>query len=329
MSNIDLSVNPAEFIWFQKYRPTTVDDIILPEQQKKRIKSCIKKKEIPHYLLIGKQGTGKTTLAKAIANDLDSEVLFINASLENGIDVIRNRVADFISTVSFGKSGPKIVILDEADNISRAGQMSLRSLMEQFSKNARFILTGNYSSSIIPALHSRCQVIDFTNMIADEKERNEMYVDLYKRILKIFELENVEFDKKDTKQVKIIYEIIKNLYPDIRSILSKLQSFVVDGKIEVTGAINEFDGIMEELKSFVVAAKFTNIREWFGKHSDVEPETIFRFFYENIYESLVDQSKPDFIVLIGKYSYQNAICTDKEINLMAFVSEVLLTCNFK
>lgn len=328
MSKNLLKIDPKEFIWAQKYRPQTVKDIILPKKVKNKIINNIKKKEIPHYLLIGRQGSGKTTTARAIVNDLGSDCLFINASLENGIDVIRNKITTFISTVSLADA-PKIVILDESDHLTPSAQGSLRGLIEQYSKNARFILTANYSSKIIAPLHSRCEVIDFGSLTSNNEIKTEMFKEIYFRILKIFEMENVDFNAKDQKEALVIYEIIKREYPDVRSILNILQSYTTDGVLEANTSMDSYNHLLNEIIELIKGSKFTEIRNWLGKHTDIDSITLMRHLYDNLYDEMVDDSKPEFILILAKYMYQDSFVTDKQINTMACITEIFLNCNFK
>lgn len=322
-----LSIDPREFIWAQKYRPQTVKDMILPKNIKNKILRTIKKKEIPNYILVGVQGSGKTTAAKAIAHDLGSEVLFINASLENGIDLIRNKITTFISTMSLADA-PKVVILDEADHLTTNAQASLRSLIEQYSKNARFILTANYASKIIAPLHSRCEVIDFGSLINNEETKKEMFVEIYNRVLKIFELEGVKFDTKDPKEAQVIFEVIKKEYPDIRSVLKILQSYTTGGELDAGNSVDSYNHLLNEIVELIKEAKYTEIRKWLGTHTDIDSITLMRHLYDTLYDQLADQSKPELVLILAKYMYQDAFVVDKVINTMACITEIFLNCNF-
>lgn len=317
MSKIE---NPDEFIWEQKYRPKTIKDAILPAAIKKDLLEFIEKGEIPHFLFSGSSGTGKTTAAYAIANSLDSDVLFINASLENGIDILRTKIQQFASTVSFS-GGIKLVILDEADYLNASStQPALRAMMEEFSKNCRFILTCNYKNRLIPALRSRCTSLDF---VYPNDEKSKLLTEMYKRVLNILKTEGIEFDKK------VVAEVVSNNFPDFRKTLNSLQLYSVSGTIDAGILVNLGDESFNELFKLLKEGQFTEVRKWVGKNSDIETTSLFRKFYDSATTIMEPQSIPQLVLTLAEYQHRAAFVADHEINNMAALTEIMINCKFK
>lgn len=312
--------NPDEFLWEQKYRPNTIQDCILPSAIKNDLIEFINKGQIPHFLFSGSSGTGKTTAAFAIAASLDSDVLFINASLESGIDILRTKIQQFASTVSFS-GGIKLVILDEADYLNASStQPALRAMMEEFSKNCRFILTCNYKNRLIPALRSRCTVVDF---VYPNEEKPTLLAQMYKRVINILKTEGIEFDRK------VVAEVVGTNFPDFRKTLQSLQLYSVSGTIDAGILVNLGDESFSELFKLLKDGQFTEVRKWVGKNSDIETTTLFRKFYDSSTSIMEPKSIPQLILTLAEYQYRAAFVADHEINTMAALTEIMVNCKFK
>ena len=310
-----------EFLWVEKYRPQTIDECILPNATKRTFKEFIENGDMPNLLLSGTAGTGKTTVAKALCNELGYTTLIVNGSLDRNIDTLRNEIASFASTVSFD-GGKKCIILDEADYLNpQSFQPALRGFIEQFSKNVRFILTCNYKDKIIEPIHSRTTYIDFRT---DKKEMQEMMGGLMTRVLGILSDEKVE-----VKSPKIVAEVIKKHYPDIRRILNELQRYsaggIIDEGILANVAEANVKGLMKHLKD----RDFGKMRQWVVDNIDSDPVRIFRTLYDNMHDYLEPSSIPQIVLLIGEYQYKQAFVQDREINLVAFLTEVMVEAEWK
>ena len=309
-----------KIIWVEKYRPQTVDECILPKAIKSKFKSYAKSGDFPDLLLTGGAGTGKTTIARALCNELGYDVDVINASDERNIDVIRGRITKFASQTSLS-GNKKAIILDEADGLNASSaQLALRAAMEKFS-NVKFILTCNYKNKLIEPIHSRTTTISFN---IKKQDRTETAVEMLKRVFEILEKENIEYDKK------VVGAVIKKYYPDNRRILNELQGYAKGcGKID-----NGMLGIMDkaDTKELISACKDKNvpdIRQWVVNNIDTDPETLFREIYETFYKEVTPESVPQLIILIGNYLYNAAFVADQEINMMAFLMNVLGDVEFK
>ena len=310
-----------EFLWVEKYRPQTIDECILPNATKRTFKEFIENGDMPNLLLSGTAGTGKTTVAKALCNELGYTTLIVNGSLDRNIDTLRNEIASFASTVSFD-GGKKCIILDEADYLNpQSFQPALRGFIEQFSKNVRFILTCNYKDKIIEPIHSRTTYVDFRT---DKKEMQEMMGGLMSRVLGILSDEKVE-----VKSPKIVAEVIKKHYPDIRRILNELQRYsaggIIDEGILANVAEANVKGLMKHLKD----RDFGKMRQWVVDNIDSDPVRIFRTLYDNMHDYLEPSSIPQIVLLIGEYQYKQAFVQDREINLVAFLTEVMVEAEWK
>lgn len=302
------------FLWVEKYRPNTIDEVILPESVKNAFKQFIEQKNIPNLILVGPAGTGKTSVAKAMLKELDCDYIVINGSMNGGIDTLRNQILDFASTVSL-IGGRKYVILDEGDYLTNVTQASLRNFIEEFSSNCGFILTANYLSKIIEPLHSRCSIIDFK---ISKKDTSKLAAQLYKRVQYILNQENVEFDKA------AVAELIKKHFPDNRRIINELQRYSASGKID-SGILTNLQEIsIKQLIEFIKDKNFTEVRKWVTENLDSNINELFRKIYDTSKEYIKPQYIPALVVLIGKYQYQAAFSADQEINLMAFFAEVMI-----
>jgi DNA polymerase III delta prime subunit len=311
-------MNENEYLWVEKWRPKKISDCILPTAQRKVFQEMIDKGDIQNMLLCGSAGVGKTTVAKALCEEMELDYLFINASLENGIDVLRTKISQFASTVSFtGKT--KVVILDEADYTNpQSFQPALRGFIEEFSQNCRFIFTCNFKNRIIPPLHSRCSVIEFK---IDKSEKPKIAAAFFKRLSEILNIEKVEFDQK------AVAKVVEKHFPDYRRILNELQRYSSSGRIDEGILVNLGEVNMTDLISSLKDKDWKRMRTWVVNNIDNDPATLFR----KIYDTLTDQVKqvPQLVLLLADYQYKSAFCADQEINLVACLTEIMASIEIK
>jgi len=308
-----------EFLWVEKYRPKTINDCILPEGLKQTFSSFIDNGNIPNLLLTGSAGVGKTTVAKAMLEQIGADYIVINGSMNGNIDTLRNDIQQFASSVSFS-GGRKYVILDEADYLNaNSTQPALRNFMEEFSRNCGFILTCNFKHRIIEPLHSRCSVVDF-KISKDDLPR--LAVQFFKRTVGILSNERVEFDKA------VVAELINKHVPDWRRVLNELQRYSVNGKIDSGIFVNLQDENLKTLIGYIKAKNFGEMRKWVGENSDTDSAQLYRKFYDQAYNYIKPASIPELVVLIAKYQYQAAFVADPEINTAAFLTEVMVSLEF-
>lgn len=313
-------LDEREYLWAQKYRPKSVEDCILPAKTKAMMLELLKQNEIPHLILSGLQGTGKTTLAYALGNDLGADVLYINASLENGIDIIRTTVQSFASTVTLADSGaPKIVIMDETDGISPNAQSALRGFLEAFSSNCRFIFTTNNKNKIIAPIQSRCTIIDFK---IDNREKQSLAASFLKRIRSILDNEKIQYD------IKAVAGLIARDFPDFRKTLNNLQRYSTSGKIDADILVNYDDLSYKDLYKHLSSKNFTEVRKWIGKNSDIESSVLFRALYDNATNLIMAKSMPQLILILADYQHRAAFVVDHEINIAACCVEIMSECQF-
>ena len=315
-------MNNTEFLWVESFRPQTIEDCILPEQTKKTFKDFVEKGEIPNLLLSGPPGIGKTTVAKALCNELGADCYVINGSDEGRfLDTVRNQAKNFASTVSLtSDSKHKVIIIDEADNTGSDVQLLLRANIEQFYKNCRFIFTCNYKNKIIEPLHSRCAVVDFS---IKGKEKAQLAAKFFKRLQTILEQNKIEYDDK------VLVELINKHFPDFRRVLNECQRYSVGGKID-SGILASFSDIStNELIKNMKEKNFTEVRKWVVSNLDNDSSMILRRVYDACYTHLEPQSIPAAVLVIAKYQYQIAFVADQEINLLAALTEIMCECEFK
>lgn len=309
-----------QFLWVEKYRPQKIDECVLPESLKDTFKQYIAQGELPHFLLSGTAGVGKTTVAKALCNEIGAEYIMINGSEESGIDTLRTKIKGFASTVSLTDS-PKIVIIDEADYLqANSTQPALRSFIEEFSANCRFIFTCNFKNRILEAIHSRCACIDFK---IDNKDKQVLLGLFFKRATQILKQENVEFDQK------VVAELITKHFPDYRRVLNELQRYSVSGKIDSGILVNMSQESFKDLIKMMKEKDFTNVRKWVGKNSDSDTVALFRELYDTSVTYMAPESIPQLVLILADYQYKAAFVADHELNIMAALTEVMANVKFK
>ena len=311
-----------DFLWVEKYRPEKVDDCILPDESKAMFKGFLEQGEIPNLLLSGPAGIGKTTIAKALCRELGADFYVINGSDEGRfLDTVRNKAKTFASTVSLTSgSRHKIIIVDEADNTTPDVQLLLRASIEEFQKNCRFIFTCNYKNKIIEPLHSRCSVVDFH---IKGKEKAQLASAFLKRINTILEIEGIDFE------LKVVAEVIQKHFPDFRRTLNELQRYASRGKIDTGILAQVADVKISDLIGYLKGREFTNMKKWVSSNIDNEPQVIMRKIYDNLYTYLLPKSIPEAVLVIGEYQYKATFVMDQEINLVAFLTELMMRCEFK
>ena len=309
-----------DFLWVEKYRPKTIEETILPAELKATFQQFVDQKNIPNLILSGSAGVGKTTVARAMLEELGCDYIVINGSMNGNIDTLRNEILNFASSVSLS-GGRKYVILDEADYLNaNSTQPALRNFMEEFSANCGFILTCNFKNRIIDPLHSRCSVIDFK---ISKKDMAKLAMQFMKRVTIILETENVEFDKA------VIAEVIQKHFPDWRRVLNELQRYSATGKIDTGILANLEEASFKQLIGFIKERNFTSTRKWVGENLDGDQTELFRKLYENASDLLTLEGEAQLILLLGRYQYQAAFVADPEINTMALLTEIMTDVEFK
>ena len=307
------------FLFVEKYRPRTIDECILPVAIKNTFKGYVKQGRIPHLMLSGPPSAGKSSVAKALCDEIGVDYIVINGSLDNGIDILRTKILSFASTISL-TDAKKVVIIDEADYLNANSiQPALRNFMEEFSDNCTFILTCNYKDRIIAPLHSRCAVIDFQ---IPSNERVELAKQFFKRVLYILKQENIEYDQK------VVAELVQKHLPDYRRILNELQRYAASGKIDTGILINLGNESFKELFGFLQVKNFTETRKWVAKNADSNSDQIFRTLYDQGHNYIKKESLPQTILILADYSYKKAFVADQELNLMACLVEIMVAVEF-
>ena len=312
----------SDFIWVEKYRPKLIDECILPDSIKKTFQDFVAAGEIPNMLLSGPPGIGKTTVAKALCEQLGADFYVINGSDEGRfLDTVRNNAKNFASTVSLtSESKHKVIIIDEADNTTSDVQLLLRASIEEFSANCRFIFTCNYKNKIIQPLHSRCTVIDFA---VNKRDKPTIAAQFFSRINDILDKENIRSDKK------VVAELINKHFPDWRRVLNECQRYSAGGEID-SGILASFSDVsINDLTKNLKEKNFSEVRKWVSTNLDNDTTLLFRRIYDSFYETLVANSIPAAVLILAKYQYQVAFVADQEINMLACLTEIMVECTFK
>ena len=311
-----------KFLLVEQYRPQKIDDCILPANIKKAFKGFVEKGEIPNLLLTGTAGVGKTTIAKAVCDEIGASYIVINGSDEGRLlHTVRNRVRQFATTVSLTSGAPhKVVIIDEADNTTPDVQLSLRTAVEEFHNNCRFIFTCNFQNKIIEPLHSRCTVVDFR---IQKEQQQQLQGQFFMRLKQILDENKVEY------QDKVIVKLIQRYYPDWRRLINEAQRHAATGKIDTDILCDIADVNLSQLMNSLKNKEFSTVRKWVVDNIDNDPNIIMRKIYDAIYENIKPKYIPEVVLILAKYQYQIAFVADQEINLLACLTEVMMSCEFK
>lgn len=305
-------------LWAEKYRPAMLDDVIISDDTKKMIRDAINGGNIPNMVLHGSAGTGKTSVCKVIANEIGADLLYINASMERSIDVIRDRVVSFSSSVSFS-GGPKIVLLDEAEGLTGLAQNSLRGVVEEFT-STRFFFTTNHINKIIDPIRSRCVNISFK---IDSAQKSKIASKFFKRVCYILDTESIKYQKP------VVAELVTKYFPDFRRVLNELQRYSMSGEIDAGVLANSSEQTFRELFDAMKDKNFGQVRKWVGAHSDVDPQILFREIYDHGAELFEPQCIPQIILILSDYGFKATHSVDSEILIAAFCVEVMVTAQWK
>lgn len=308
-----------DFLWCEKYRPRAVKDTVLPHSLQAVFQQFVDDKQIPNLLLTGRAGTGKTTVARAMLEELGCDYIIINGSMNGNIDTLRNDIQNFASSISLS-GGRKYVILDEADYLNaNSTQPALRNFMEEFSKNCGFILTCNYPNRIIKELHSRCSVIPFT---IPSNEKPKLAAKFYRRVTDILSFEKVQ------SEPKAVAAVVEKHFPDFRRTLNELQRYAATGSIDSGILVNVQEENIKALVEHMKVKDFTNVRKWVVENIDIEPNVLYRKFYDTASEFFKKSSIPQLILILAQYQYKQAFVADSEINIVACMTEIMVECEF-
>jgi len=309
-----------EFLWVEKYRPHKIADCVLPENLKNTFQKFVDDGNIPNLLLSGSAGVGKTTVARAMLDEINADYIVINGSMNGNIDTLRNDIRNFAATVSFG-GGRKYVILDESDYLNaNSTQPALRNFMEEYSSNCGFILTCNFVNRIIDPLHSRCSVIEFK---IDAKEKATLAKEFLLRACDILTTEGITYDKK------VLAEVIMKHFPDWRRVLNELQRYAASGNIDA-GILASVDNVeIKELVKYLKAREFESMRKWVGQNASMDVNVLFRKLYDSSSTILKPETIPALVLALADYQYKAAFVVDQEINLAACMTQIMMDCEFK
>ena len=311
-----------EFLWVEKYRPSAVKDCILPDTTRQVFEGFVEQGELPNLLLSGTAGVGKTTIAKAMCDEIGASYIVINGSDEGRfLDTVRNRVRQFATTVSLTSGAShKVVIIDEADNTTNDVQLSLRTAVEEFHSNCRFIFTCNFINKIIEPLHSRCTVVDFR---IKPEQSTKLQGEFFVRLRTILTKEKVEYDDK------VLAKLIKRYYPDWRRLINECQRYAATGSITSAILVDVADVNLDTLLSSLKKKEFTTVKNWVVQHMDNDPTMVMRKIYDSLYGVLKPSSIPEAVLIIAKYMNSIPIVPDQELNLLACLTEIMMSCEFK
>lgn len=304
------------FLWVEKFRPSNIDEIIMPTRLRDECMSYVRDGQIPHMILAGSAGIGKTTVAKALAKAIDADLLYINASNESGVDTIRTKIVQFASTASM-EGNLKVVLLDESDQLTHNAQGIMRAVMEEFHQNTRFILTCNFKNKIMDAIQSRCIAVDFSTK---PEEKEELTMKAWRRCMEILTLENVEFDKRT------VATIVARFFPDMRRVLNALQKAAASGKIDA-GTLTESIPT-DALFSLMKEKKFGDVRKWVAQNAG-DYQGVFRDIYDRLIELFAGSSIPQVVLLLDQYQDRMTRVADPEITMMACLTEIMATVEWK
>lgn len=309
-----------EFLWAEAHRPKTIEDTILPDQLKKIFQQFVDQGNIPNLILSGSAGCGKTTVARAMVEQLGGDYIIINGSMNGNIDTLRNEIKNFASSISL-TGGRKYVILDEADYLNaNSTQPALRNFMEEFSKNCGFILTCNFINRIVEPLQSRCSVVNFK---ITKQDMPELAKQMMKRVCFILDSHDIKYDRN------AVALVMKKHLPDWRRIINELQTYSATGSIDSGILVNIQDDSFKSLVGMLKTKDFTNLRKWVGENSDIDTTTLYRKLYTTASEFVDKAAIPQLVLHLAKYQYQAAFVADQEINTVACLTEVMVDCTFK
>ena len=308
-----------EVLWVEKYRPQSIEDTILPETMKNTFRKFVNDKNVPNLLLTGGPGVGKTTIAKAMLDEMGCDYIVKNGSLNVNIDTLRYEISTYASSVSL-TGGRKYVIFDEADYLNATSvQPALRNFIEEYSANCGFIFTCNFKNRIIGPLRSRLSEVDFS---IEQTERPQLAMQFFKRVIAILDNENVDYDKK------VVAKVIEKHFPDFRRVLTELQSYAASGKIDEGIFVNLKQESMDELFNLLKAKDFTNMRKWVASNSDQDMNEMFRRVYDMMQERVEFKTQPGFVVTLADYMYKANFVADQEVNMVAFLTEVMIESEY-
>jgi DNA polymerase III delta prime subunit len=309
-----------EFLWVEKYRPKTIDECILPDGLKETFRAFIAQNDIPNLILSGSAGVGKTTVARAMLEQIDADYIVINGSMNGNIDTLRTDILSFASSVSF-TGRRKYIILDEADYLNaNSTQPALRNFMEEFSRNCGFILTCNFKTRIIEPLHSRCSVVEFKITKDDLPKLASQFM---KRIINVLNTERITFDKS------VVAELISKYVPDWRRVINELQRYSVNGSIDTGVFVNLNDSSVKTLISYLKTKNFVEMRKWVAENSDTDTTAIFRKLYDMSSDVVKSNSIPELVLILAEYQYKAAFVADPEINLVAAFTRIMIDIEFE
>jgi DNA polymerase III delta prime subunit len=307
-----------QLLWTEKYRPKTINECILPERLKKPFQEYVNSKEIPNLLLAGGAGVGKTTVAKAMCEEIGCDYMVINGSDDNGVDTVRYKIKNYASSMSLA-GGRKVIIVDEADYLSPNAQAAFRNVIEEFAGNCSFIFTCNFKNKIIEPLHSRCAVVDF---ILKNNEKAQMAGQFFKRIQGVLQSEEIKYDDK------VIAELVKKHFPDFRRVINELQRYSKFGEIN-TGILSQIIEVgLSDVIRHLKEKDFGSIRKWVASN-DIDAASLYRKLYDNLYDVLKPQSIPQAVIILADYQYKHAFVADAEINTVACLTELMVECEFQ